>query len=1045
MGNFFVRRPIFAMVIAIIIVVLGLISIRSMPIEQYPDITPPVVAVSAEYQGADALTVEQSVATPLEESVNGVNDMIYMQSTNSNDGSMNLQVSFAVGADPDISTVFTQNRVSSATPMLPESVIQQGVTTQKTNSSFIMVMALHSDGRYDENFLANYAAINLKDPIARINGVGSVQVLGGGDYAMRIWVDPEKMHHYGMTVNDLSSAIREQSEIVPGGQLGAAPSEQMPPYTYTVRMPSQYNTAEQFRQIVLRADTSGAIVRIKDVARVELGAKSYSVQSMFQGEPSCLIIINQSPGSNAVEVGKKINTLMSELSPKFPTGVSCETVVDATHTITLGIKDIVITLVIALILVVLVIYLFLQSLRAMIIPVIAIPVSLIGAFMVFPLFGFTINVFSLLGLVLAIGLVVDDAIVVVEAVQLNIEHGMNGRDATIAAMKSVASPIIATTTVLMAVFLPVGLMQGAAGLLYSQFAITIAISVCISGINALSLSPALCSILLKPSTEPSSKGFFGWFNRMFNRRVDNYLQTNRILVRHSLRSLLFIGMSVVAVIFLARALPTGFLPNEDQGYLMTNIQLPNASSLQRTEEVVKQVDSLLRLNPNTQFVTSVAGYSLMSGTQSPNSGLIFIRLKDWNKRSETANQIAEQLNMQLYEAINAAQVYTFGPPSIPGLGTGSGFTIMIQDKGGNTPQYLADYTDQFIAAARKRPEIGTINTLYEADVPQKAIAINKDKALAAGISLDDLNAQIAAYLGGTYINNFNRFGRMYQTYIQAESDFRMKQSQIGSFYVSNAQGESVPIGAFITIRDTTGPQYTTRFNLYPSAEVTGTPSSKYSSSQVMQALEEVANEVLPEDMGYAWSNMSYQEANQHGTSIVFLYAVVFVFLILAALYESWSLPLSILLGIPFALLGALGFSLVAHLIDPVYIDDIFLQVSLIMLIGLTAKNAILIIEYARDKFDEGMSLREAAIEGTRLRVRPVVMTAVAFLIGVLPLVFATGSNAIARNIMGIALFGGMLIATIIGLYVYPSLFVLIGRWGRYEQHRERKTSQPNQS
>lgn len=803
-------------------------------------------------------------------------------------------------------------------------------------------------------------------------------------------------------------------------------------------MPAQYNTVEQFERIVLRAEPDGSLVYLKDVADVELGSQTYDVYSTYQQQPSSMIMINQSPGSNAVEVGKEVNAAMRELSQSFPEGMHYHTIVDSTRTILLGIHDIVVTLALALLLVVLVIYLFLQNIRATIVPIIAIPVSLVGAFMVFPLFGFSINVFSLLGLVLAIGLVVDDAIVVVEAVQVNIEKGMNGKDATIAAMKTVASPIIATTTVLMAVFLPVGLMPGAAGKLYGQFAITIAISVALSGVNALSLSPALCSILLRPQSGKKTKGFFGWFNRRFGRSVDSYLKTSKIMVRHSARTLIFIAISVIAVLLLLKTVPTGFLPNEDQGYLMADVQLPEAASLNRTKEAIDRINSILRRNDNVQSVTSVAGFSILSGNQSPNSGLIFIRLKDWSQRKMTAGQITTRLNEQLYYEINSAQVYTFGPPSIPGLGPGSGFTIMIQDKGGNTPGYLADYTDRFIAAARQRPEIATISTTFQADEPQKTISIDNEKVLKAGISLDELHSQISSYLGGMYVNNFNRFGRMYQTYIQAEDEYRLNESKLDMFYLTNDRGESVPLSAFITVRDTTGPQFTNRFNLYRAAGVTGLPASEYSTAQAMKALEEVADEVLPSDMGYAWSNMSYQEAQKSGAGTVFLYAVVFVFLILAALYESWTLPLSILLGIPFAVFGALAFTYLGYLFNPVYINDIFLQVSLIMLIGLAAKNAILIVEYARDKFDEGMDLQQAALEGAKLRVRPVVMTAVAFLMGVLPLILATGSNAVARNIMGLALFGGMLVATVIGLYAYPALFVLVGRMSRYEQKRKTK-------
>ena len=692
-----------------------------------------------------------------------------------------------------------------------------------------------------------------------------------------------------------------------------------------------------------------------------------------------------------------------------------------------------------------VIYLFLQDFRATFVPLIVIPVALIGAFMLFPLFGFSVNVFSLLGLVLAIGLVVDDAIVVVEAVQVNLEQGMKAKEATQAAMKSVSSSIVAMTTVLMAVFLPVGLMPGAAGKLYQQFAITIAITVCISGINALSLTPALCSLLLRPKRQAERKGFLGWFNRTFKKSVDDYLKTSNVIIRHSARTLILIGIVVAVVLLFVKTVPTGFLPDEDQGYLMADIQLPNAASLGRTQEVIDQLQEVLSKNDNIQSVTAAAGFSLLSGTEAPNSGLVFIRLKDYKQRKMTADEISDMLNGELYEAINSAEVFTFGPPSIPGLGPGSGFTIMIQDKGGNTPQYLAQYTDKFIGEARKRPEIASISTLYQADIPQKAIRINNEKVLKAGVSLQDLHEKISAYLGGSYVNNFNRFGRMYQTYIQAASEYRLTQSDLDLFYITNNRGESLPIASFITVKDTTGPQYTNRFNLYRAASVTGQPAKGYSTGETMQALEEVAARVLPSDMGYAWSNMSYQDAHTTGEATVFLYAIIFIFLILAALYESWSLPLSIILGIPFAVFGAMLFIFLGHLLNPKYINDIFLQVSLIMLIGLAAKNAILIVEYAKAKFNEGLSLRDAAIEGARLRVRPVIMTAFAFLMGVIPLIFATGSNAVARNVMGLGLFGGMLIATLIGIFAYPALFVWIGKMGKYEQKRTAKQQEMTNS
>lgn len=1024
------------MVIAIMIVVLGFIAIRSMPIEQYPDITPPMVQVTASYQGADAITVEQSVATPIEESVNGVQDMIYMESTNSGDGTMNLQVSFAVGTDPDMNTIFTQNRVASATPQLPSSVITQGVTTQKTMSNAIMVLSLFSDGKYDADFLTNYAIINIKDAISRIDGVGTVTVMGAGEYAMRIWLQPDKMSYYGLGASEVMQAVRQQSQLLPGGTFGAAPIAAPTPFTYSVLMGRNYNTPADFENIVLRSDSAGATLRLRDVARVTLGAQTYDINATYQGHPCAIIMINQAPGSNAVEVGDQVQALMNKISVEFPEGMKYQTIVNLTQTIVSGIRDIITTLIIALILVVLVVFIFLQDWRAMIIPLVAIPVSLVGAFMLFPLFGFSINVFSLLGLVLAIGLVVDDAIVVTEAVQVNIEQGQDGKTATINAMKQVSSPIIAMTSVLIAVFLPVALMPGAAGMLYKQFAVTLALTVCISGINSLTLSPALCSLLLKPRPERKSTGILGGFNRLFARGVASYVSRTSVFVRHAGRSLVLVVLCAVAILVFFKKTPTGFLPDEDQGYIIANIQLPNAASLARTMDVMAQVRDLVEQNPNVEATTSAAGFSILGNTQAPNTGVMFIKLKAFSERKMSAAEVSDYLNGVLYEAIDGGEVFTFGPPSIPGLGPSSGFTIMIQDKGGNTPQYLADYTQRFVQAASKRPEIASVNTMFAADVPQKMIVVDDLRALGAGISLDELHAQIAAYLGGSYINNFNKFGRAYQTYMQADDRYRTSEKDVDMFHVTNDQGVSVPIASFLTIRDTIGPSYTNRFNLYRSAAVSGLPSPKYSTSQCMAALEQVAAEVLPPDMGYAWANTSYQESKKSGAGAIFIYAVIFVFLILAALYESWSLPLGIILGIPFAVMGAMLSIFLGHFVETKFINDIFVQISLIMLVGLAAKNAILIVAYAKDQFDAGLSLVDAAVTGARLRIRPVLMTAIAFLMGVVPLILASGSNAVARNVMGVALFGGMFIATFIGIFIYPALFVVIGKLSGYEKKRD---------
>ena len=1040
-NNFFVRRPIFAMVIAIVTLILGAISIADLPVEQYPDITPPMVQVQATYQGADALSVEESVATPIEEAVNGVSDMIYMMSTNSSNGQMSLDVSFAVGSNPDLNTIFTQNRVSTATPELPPIVATQGVTTTKTQTSFILVMSLFSDGRFDETFIANYAMINLQDRLKRINGVGQVQILGAGEYAMRIWIRPDRLDYLNITVEQIVAAINSQSQIVPGGQLGGEPAPDGTEYTYTILMPAQDRTPEEFANIIIRTNPDGSLLRLGDVDRIELGAQTYNISSRYNNLPSAVIPIYLAPGNNAVEVGRKIKQVMAELSKNFPEGMDYDIIVDSTETIMKGIEEIILTLLFALILVIAVIYFFVQDFRATLVPVIAIPVSLVGAFILFPLFGFSINVFSMLALVLAIGLVVDDAIVVVEAVQVNIARGMSPRVATVAAMNTVASPIIATTVVLIAVFLPVGLMPGAAGKLYQQFALTIAFSVALSGINALTLSPALCSILMRPSSSKKDSAlnrFFGRFNHWFDSSVDKYLDKNKIIMRHSARTFIFIAIIAAAALAILRFMPSGFLPDEDQGYLLTNIQLPAAASLQRTEQTINDIITRIKDNPNIESISGVAGYSILSGSASSNMGVLFISLKDYSKRKATASQLVEQLNSQLYEQINSANVYTFGPPSIPGLGPGSGFTIMIQDKGGNSPQYLAENCARFVEAASRRPEVQTITETFSANVPQRAISINDEMVLKAGVDINEVHNVLSTFLGGSYVNTFNRFGRLYQIYIQAEADYRQREEQLDLYFITNNQGETFPLSAFIEIRDTIGVQYTNRFNLYRASQVTGLPAKGYSTSECNNALAEVADSVLPDDMGYAWSNMSYQEENTHGEGIVFLYAVIFVFLILAALYESWTLPLAVIVGIPFAIFGAMLFLAAGYLINPKYINDIFLQVSLIMLIGLAAKNAILIIEYAKERFDEGMSLKDAALESAKLRIRPIIMTSLSFILGVLPLIFATGANSTARNEMGLALFGGMLITTIIALFTYPAIFVAFGKWCKYEKIREKE-------
>lgn len=1038
MGNFFVNRPIVAMVIAIVILIVGGISAIQLPMEQFPDITPPMVQVRANYSGANAINVEQSVATPLEQQINGVENMLYMKSTNANDGSMVISISFEIGTDPDMNTVFAQNRASAATAKLPEEVKRMGVTTKKSMSSIVMALAIYSDGRYDQKFLGNYSIINIQDVLARVEGVGRVAVMGAGNYSMRIWIKPDRLSQLNLTVPEITNAIRQQNTIVPGGKFGAEPAPPGTEHTYTVTLPDRLVTAEEFGEIAIRTNKDGSQLKLKDVATIELGTESYNTEAQYQGKPCAIIAIYQSPGTNAVTMGEEILKTMDGLASSFPEGIQYETALDATAPITAGLKEVVITLIVALILVILVVFLFIQDWRATLIPTIAIPVSLIGAFAIFPLLGFTINTLSLLGLVLAIGIVVDDAIVVVEAVQVNIEKGMDRKAATVAAMKEVTAPVVATTLVLVAVFIPVASMGGITGRLYQQFAITVAVSVVFSSINALTLSPALASILLRKPTLPGGLlgRFFKSFNKAFDRSSVSYMKVTNIVARKITRSILFLVLTVVLTVVVSLFVPGGFIPEEDQGYLFVNMQLPDAASLQRSTKVVHDVEAILENVEEIQSVASVAGFNLLSGSMSTNSAICFITLKKWDERKLKANQVAQKLNLLFYQNIKAAQVLSFGPPAIPGLGKGSGFTLMLQDKQGNTPQYLSEQSELFMQAALKRPEIANIFTTYRSNVPQRRLNINRDKALKAGVQLNDLYTTISAFLGGAYINDFNRFGRLYKAYLQAAPEYRQDGNQLDMYFVKNSDGVSLPLSSLVTVEKSSGADYTNRFNLYRAVELSGSPAPGYSSAQALTALEEVAQEVLPPGMGYEWANMSYQEKKASGSgAIVFVFALIFVFLILAAQYESWSLPFSILLGTPFAVLGAMLFVLLARFVSPSFENNIFMQISLVMLIAMAAKNAILIVEFAKIKFDEGMSLFDAAIESARLRFRPILMTAFSFILGVLPLVLASGAGAEARKVMGMALLGGMTIATLLGVVMYPMLFVFIGKLAKYEEKR----------
>jgi HAE1 family hydrophobic/amphiphilic exporter-1 len=843
----------------------------------------------------------------------------------------------------------------------------------------------------------------------------------------------------GITVPEILNAINQQNVIVPGGKFGAEPSPPGTEFTYTVRLPERFNSPEAFGEIVIRTQEDGSQVKLKHIATINLGVETYNAFTRLNKETCSIVALYQAPGSNAVELAENVIKEMEILKNNFPESVKYDVSLDSTAPITAGIKDIVVTLIIALILVILVVFIFIQDWRATLIPTMAIPVSLIGAFMFFPILGFTINVLSLLGLVLAIGIVVDDAIVVVEAVQVNIAKGMSTKDATNDAMSKVTAPVIATTLVLIAVFIPVAGMAGITGLLYQQFAITIVVSVIVSSVNALTLSPALCSILLKkPQPYKGLLGkFFGKFDQGMDKATESYMSFTNVVTRKIKRGILFLLIMTVGAAIFGKLVPGGFIPEEDMSYYYVNVQLPNAASIQRSDEIAKEIEDIILSFPEVKFVTNVTGYSLLSGAMASNNVFMFVTLVDWDERSDTAKEVVQRLNYVLATKIKGAQAFSFGPPAIPGLGNGSGFSVMIQDRAGNTPEYLAQNTYSFIRAASARPEIGRAFTTFQATVPQRYMDIDKERALKLGVSLNDLYTTVGAFMGGAYVNDFTRFGRLYKTYIQAEPQYRVDASQINNFFIRDVDGNMVPLATMAHIKPISGPEYTNRFNLFRAAEVTGGPAPGYTSAEAMSALEEVAADVLPQGMSYSWNAMSFQEKKASGSlGIILTFSLIFVFLILAAQYESWSLPLSILLGTPFAIFGALFALWIARFISPTFENNIFAQVSFVMLIGMAAKNAILIVEFANEEFKKGLSLSEAALKAAKSRFRPILMTAFSFIFGVFPLVIASGSGAEARQVMGMALLGGMTAATVMGVFLYPMLFIFIGKIARYEQKRE---------
>jgi HAE1 family hydrophobic/amphiphilic exporter-1 len=1043
MSKFFIRRPIVAMVISILTVIIGAVTIVRLPVAQFPQIAPPEVQIRATYVGADSQTIEQSVATPIEQQMSGVDNLNYMYSLNAGaSGQMTMIVNYDVKTDPNTDLMLSQMRETQAASQLPQDVTNFGVTVQKSVTAPLMVLGLYSpNGRYDAKFLANYSYINLNDQLTRVPGIGNVQVFGAGQYAMRLWVKPDQLSKLGITVPEIVSAIQAQNTVNPAGQVGGAPVPKGQEYTYSVRAQGRLTSPEEFGEIIIRESADGGIVRLRDVARMELGSQDYSLKGRINGKPGAIIALYQLPGSNAVDAARGVRKVMEEARRRFPQDVDYVVSLDTTESVTEGMREIVTTIGIAIVLVAIVVYIFLQGWRATLIPLLAVPVSLIGSFVFFPLLGFSINTLSLFGLVLAIGLVVDDAIVVVEAVERHIEEGLDPKSASLKAMEEISGPLIGIALVLATVFVPTIFIPGITGRLYQQFAATIAISVILSAFNALTLSPALAALLLKPR-QPNHgpmRRFFDWFNRFFDRSTEGYLRWSRVLINKSAVAFLILAAAGAGAALLSQRVPSSFLPVEDQGYLFIHLQLPNAASLERTEAAAQKVEQALMHTPGVKYTTSAVGFSLLSFVNTSYTGFFFVTLDDWQARKSKATQyqeIVQHVNQELSKLPDGFAL-SFPPPAIPGVGTSGGFNFVLEDRAGRDVPFLAENVQKFIAAAAKRPEIapGLVTTFLPA-VPQQFLNVDREKVLKQGVALNDVYRTVQAYMGGLFVNYFNRFGRQWQVYIEAEGDYRTNLDHVGQFYVRNSHGAMVPLSSLARFETRYGPEFTMRYNLYRSAQLIGSAAPGYSSAQAMKALEETFDRTMPREMGYDYMGMSYQEKkSQEGvpTWAIFGLSLLFVFLILAALYESWTLPFSVLLSTPMAVFGAFAALWLRRWLMALYLpayniqieNDVYSQIGLVMLIGLAAKNSILIVAFAKAEYERGRPLMEAALEAGRLRLRPLLMTSFAFILGCVPLWTASGAGSIARQVMGTAVIGGMVIETLIGRFLIPAIFYTV--------------------